>query len=373
MPGPGTSSPIVWGDHVYVTCYSGYGVSAEEPGRVDDLRRHLVCVDRDTGRILWQADVDSEAPVHGYDGFLALHGYASSTPTADETGVYVLFGSTGAAAFTHSGRLRWQRSLGKGVHGWGSSASAVLYKDFVILHADIEGRGLVALKKETGEEVWRVPTGGGDSWSTPALAKVDGRDELIFHHSSGDPTARLASVSPATGEQLWQCNVLKNYLCPSPVVVGETCYVLAYQRGAAVRLGGRGDVSDSHVRWRTTKGTEICTPVYNEGHLYWAHQESGIAYCLDAQTGEVVYENRIEPRPGKIYASGVLADGKIYYVSRENGTYIVAAGPEYRLLAHNRIASDRSAFNATPAISGNRLLLRSRKFLYCIGEQGQAK
>jgi hypothetical protein len=369
LPGPGTSSPIVWGDRVYVTCYSGYGESEQSAGRMADLARHLVCVERGTGRIVWQKDLPSSSAVHGHTGVLTLHGYASNTPAADESGVYVFYGSSGAAAYTHDGALRWQRSLGTGEHNWGTSASVVLFDGLAIIHADIEGQRLVALRKDTGEEAWSVPTGQADTWSTPCLAEANGRHELIFHHSQGRPAATMKSVNPRTGEALWECRVLRDYLCPSPIVVGDVCYTLGYQRSAAVRLGGQGDVTDTHVAWRGEEGTEICTPVYHDGHLYWAHQESGIAYCVDARTGGVVYRERMTPAPGRIYASGVLGDGKIYYVSRENGVYVVAAAPRYELLGHNTIASDTSVFNGTPAISGGRLFLRSRQFLYCIAGQ----
>lgn len=369
LPGPGASSPIVWGDRIYVTSYSGYGLSESSPGDQANLQRHLVCVDRETGRNLWKMDMANRSPDGGFAGFRALHGYATSTPVADEAGVYVMYGSSGAAAYTHDGELRWQRSLGTGAHDWGSSASPVLFENLVIYLADIEGQKLIALDKASGEPVWNVPTGQGDSWSTPCLAKVNGRSELIFHHSQGEPLATLAAVDPRDGAARWQCRVLKDYLCPSPIVAGDKCFILAHQRGAAIRVGGQGDVTDSHVEWTTTKGTEVCTPLYHDEHLYWAHQESGIAYCLNAQTGRVVYEERIQPRPGRIYASGVQADGRIYYVSRESGTYVVAAAPQFRLLAHNRIESDDSIFNGTPAISRGRLLLRSNKYLYCIGER----
>ena len=111
----------------------------------------------------------------------------------------------------------------------------------------------------------------------------------------------------------------------------------------------------------------MCTPVFYEGHLYWANEESGIAYCVNGQTGEIVYRNRIEPHPGKIYSSGVIADGKLFYVSREKGTVVMAPEPRFKVLARNIIESDKSVFNGTPAISRGQLLIRSDKYLYCIG------
>jgi outer membrane protein assembly factor BamB len=370
LPGPGAASPIVFGEHVYVASYSGYGLSKESRGALKNLKRHLTCLDRTSGKVVWQADVPIGADKeNAYDGFVALHGYASHTPAADETGVYAYFGTSGLAAYDHDGKPRWRKKLGEGTHGFGTASSPVLYGETVIVHADIEAQSLVALDKKTGREKWRVSTGSGDSWSTPLVLEAGGRTELVYHHSQGDPTATLAAVDPRDGTPLWRCQVLKDYLCPSPITHEGVVYTLGYQRGAAVRAGGGGDVTSSHVEWTIRKGTEICTPVYHDGHLYWAHQEDGIAYCVDARTGRIVYEQRLDPRPGRIYASGVLAEGRIYYVSRESGTYVVAAEPRFRLLAHNRIENDESIFNATPAISRGQLLLRSDKFLYCLGER----
>ena len=134
--------------------------------------------------------------------------------------------------------------------------------------------------------------------------------------------------------------------------------------GVAVRTGGRGDVQPL---WEMKKGSNVCSPVYHDGHLYWTHEGGGLAYCADARTGEIVYEKRLDPRPGTIYASPVLAGGNIYYVSRENGVFVVAAKPQFELLAHNR-PLDRTTCNGSPAVADGKLLLRSNEALYCIGK-----
>ncbi len=368
LPGPGSSSPVLWNDHVYVTCYSGYGESESDAGDVDNLQRHLVCADRATGNILWQQDLPNAERVHPFEGFNQLHGYATSTPAVDADGVYVYYGSSGAAAYTHGGDLRWRQPLGADTHSWGTASSPVLYDDLVIIHADIEARTLIALRKQDGQPQWSLATGVGDSWSTPCLARTGTRDELIFHHSEGNPAAKLMSVNPRDGSILWECQALQNYLAPSPIVADGVCYAIAYGHAAAVRLGGSGNVSASHRIWTAPHGSEVCTPLCLEGRLYWAHQESGVAYCLDARTGDTIYERRLEPHPGRLYASAVLADGRIYYVSRENGTYVVAASPDFQQLAHNTISNDPSIFNATPAIAAGRLYLRSHTHLYAIGQ-----
>jgi outer membrane protein assembly factor BamB len=261
-----------------------------------------------------------------------------------------------------------------GSHRYGISASSpILFEKLLIVHADVELGALLAFDKETGREVWRVATGSGDSWSTPLVVQADGRAELVFHHTdvyhSENRTAKVAAVDPRTGKPLWDCFILKDYFCPSPVARDGVIYWLAYQKGAAVRAGGTGDVTASHVLWTTTRGTEICTPIIHDGHLYWTNEESGVAFCLNARTGAVAYQERLEPKSGRIYASGVLAGDRIYYVSRESGTYVVEAKPAFRLLAHNRLEGDTSVFNGTPAISRGQIFLRSDRYLYCIGKR----
>ncbi|MCI0541445.1 MAG: PQQ-binding-like beta-propeller repeat protein [Verrucomicrobiales bacterium] len=370
LTGRGASSPIVWQDRVYVAAYSGYGLTKDDPwSNRDNLRQHLICFNRRDGTLMWKADYAGVMKEHGIGGYLDLHGYASSTPVADATGVYVYFGNGGVFAYDHDGKQRWHKQLGWKIHSWGSASSPILYQDLLIVHADIEVHALLAFDKQSGQEVWRVPTGNqnhGDSWSTPLVVNVGGKQELVFHRSVGEP-ATLAAVDPRNGQALWECSVLKNYLCPSPIAHNGVIYAMGYQRSAAVRVGGRGDVSQSHILWKNNKGNTVCTPIYHEGHLYWASEEGGIAWCLNATTGETVYQERLSPAPGLIYASGVLAEGRIYYPSREKGTYVVPAKPKFELLARNVIESDSTVFNGTPAISGGQLFLRGDKYLYCIG------
>jgi outer membrane protein assembly factor BamB len=375
LPGRGASSPIVWGDSIFLTAYTGYGLEKNDPpANMSKLVRHLLCIDRRDGKVRWQA----EEPARGVDehtmsGYTYLHGYASSTPVADASGVYVYFGRAGVFAFDHAGVRRWHFPLGGRDHNWGSASSPILFENLLIVHADPEKQSLFGLDKATGREVWRVPTGDGDSWSTPLVLETGGRHELVFHHTDAyhtpRRTAHVAAVNPRTGEPLWECTILKDYLCPSPVAGNGVVYWLAHQNGAAVRAGGKGDVTGSHRLWTTTRGTEIGTPILHEDHLYWAHEENGMAYCLDAKTGAITYQERLSPTPGRLYASGVLVAGRIYFVSRERGTFVVEAKPKFRQLAHNRIESDTSLFNGTPAISHGQMFLRSDRFLYCLGKK----
>jgi outer membrane protein assembly factor BamB len=137
----------------------------------------------------------------------------------------------------------------------------------------------------------------------------------------------------------------------------------------AIRAGGRGDVTESHVAWKLNKGSNVPSPILHEGHLYFAHENLGIVYCVNAKSGEVVYEERLEPSPGQIYASPVAADGKIYFTGRGGRTIVLAAKPKFERLADNTLESNRGVFNSSPAISGNRLLFRSNRALYALGEK----
>ncbi|UCG59542.1 MAG: PQQ-binding-like beta-propeller repeat protein [Phycisphaerales bacterium] len=361
IPGAGASSPVIYGNRVFLTCFTGYGVDGTPSGNLDDLKRHLLCLDAGSGGLLWQKEAETVLPESETSRFL---GYASSTPAADADRVYCFFGKSGVIAFDHSGNQLWHRSVGDNTHGWGSAASPVLYKDLVIINAFVECGQLIALDKTSGREVWRA----GDlkeSWNTPLLVDLpDGNTELVIAISG-----KILGFDPATGQQLWECTGHRWYIVPSLIADNGVVYCLSgkgVEAIKAVRAGGRGDVSDTHVLWTVKKGTNVPSAVYYEGYIYFAHDTKEIAYCLNAATGDVVYEERL-PRIGGVYASAVVGAGKIYYVSRGGGTCVLAAKPQYELLAHNRLEGDRKA-NASPAVNGQRLVLRMDRFLYCIGQ-----
>lgn len=374
LPGHGASSPVVWDRHVYLTCYSGYGLSAEEPGDPQALTRHVVCVDKQDGRLLWKKDYPvGNAKIFPFRGFRAEHGYATSTAAADDDGVYIWFGTGGMVALDHDGEERWHRILGDGICGYGSAASPILYENVVIIHADVEAQAIIALDKRTGAEVWRASSGDQpDSRSTPLIVNHRGRDELVYLHTSDiqppKDFAIVAAVNPRDGNKLWTCNAVGNYLEPSPILGDGLIYVMSKRRSAAIRPGGRGDVTQSHRVWINQYGDHVTTPVHHDGHLYWPSTNEGLVFCVDAKTGDKVFTERLRPSPKFIYASPVIANGHLYIVSRHDGVFVLAAKPAFELVAHNVIEGDDSRFQATPAISDGHLFLRSNKFLYCIGD-----
>ncbi|MGY8768356.1 MAG: outer membrane protein assembly factor BamB family protein [Pirellulales bacterium] len=366
LPGPGSSSPVVLGNRIYVTSFSGYGMNEEEPGDKKDLKRHLICVDRSTGKIVWDKSIKADPGVEekDYSGFVALHGYASSTPAVDDTGVYVFFGSGGAAAYSHEGKLKWNVSCGTKTHGFGTANSPVIYKDTVIVNASVESGAIIGLSKKNGKELWRWD-GVQKSWNTPILVEANGKPELVFNTFK-----TVRALDPRNGKELWTCEAIEDYICPSVIHHDGIIYAIGARKNAtiAISTGGRGDVTDSHVLWQKNKGSNVSSPAYFDGHLYWASESKGIAYCADAETGDIVYEERMDPRPDRIYASPIVADGKVYYMSRTKGAFVVPAKPEYELLSHNVIQEDASVFNGSPAVVDGKFYLRSNQSLYCIGQ-----
>ncbi len=366
LPGLGTSSPITVGERIFLTCYSGYAESVEDPGDQKDLMRHVVCVDRATGKIAWKKELKPQLPESEYKGGNnTWHGYASSTPVSDGQRVYVFFGRSGVYCFDLAGKPLWHADVGTRTNGWGSATSPVIYKNFVIVNASVESGAMVALNKLTGKQVWRA-NGTGNAWNSPVLVDVPGGKTEIVLSLPGRGGGKLMGYDAENGKELWNCEgIADGYLCPTVMAHDGVVYAIGGRTNTAVavKAGGRGTVKEL---WRTGKGSNVCSPVYYDGHLYWVHDRNGVVICLDATDGKVVYEERLQPRPGVVYASGIVADGKLYFVSQHSGTFVVAASPKFELLACNKFDEDART-NASAVVDNSRLLIRSDKYLYCVG------
>lgn len=354
LPGPGTSSPIVVAQRIYLTSYTGYGVA--DQGDMKDLMRHLLCIDRKSGKVLWTKDFKPALPESDYRGSNNMqHGYASSTIASDGKHLFVFFGKSGVYCLDLDGKEIWHAKVGDHATGWGSSNSPVLYKNLVIINASIESNSLVALDKASGDEVWRVKD-IRSSWNTPVLVEAPGgTTELVLNESNA-----VIGFDPASGKELWRVTGFGGYVCPSVVAHKDIVYVVRGE-ALAIKSGGRGNVTDSHVLWRVKGNSLVPSPVYHEGRLYWA---AGPIFCLDAKTGKEIYRNRL----GDFYASALVADGKIYCVTRFEGTHVIAAGDKFKALAHNKFADDKSRTNASPIVHDGCLLMRTDQYLYCIGD-----
>lgn len=363
LPGAGASSPVFFGDKIFITAWSGFAVPGQAGGAEGDLRFHLICLDRKTGKIQWNTPVAGKGPVRKptREG----EGFASSTPMVDADRVYCFFGTSGLFAFDHSGKQLWQADVGNRIGDWISAASPILHGDLVIINGSIESDAVVAFDKKDGKEKWRAKN-IKQAWNTPLLVKnKDGKEELVV---ATQP--KIIGLNPTNGETLWTCNTdITWYIVPSMVENNGVVYALGGRSGIiglAVRTGGSGDVTKTHRLWTSKVGSNVSSPVFHDGHVYWMNDSNGTAYCAKADNGEIVYSERV-PRAGGVYSSALLADGRIFYVGREGKTYVVPAKPKFELLATNDL-SDRSHFGSTPVAIDGRIFIRSDKTLYCIGK-----
>lgn len=368
LPGPGASSPIAIDGKVILTCYSGYGVLETSAG-FRNLQRHVLCLDASSGRLLWDYTAPlSENPnarVSPYSGFIREHGYSSSTPVTDGRNVYLQFGSSGILVLTLDGREFWKQpvSVGNGTHSWGSGASPILFKDLLIVNASVESGMIGALNRTTGEVVWKRDD-VQRCWGTPVIARaIDGSPELVLSAEK-----EVFALNPEDGTDLWRCDGIGDYVCPSVAVGPNRVFAIGGRagQGIAIRTGGKGDVTKSHVAWSTNKGSNIPSPLYHDGHFYWVSNK-GIGYVLKAESGEIVTQRRL--MTGTIYASMISGDGKLYVVSRDNGTFVYKASPLLEVITQNRFDSARGQFDATPALYDGKIFLRSTRYLYCVGQK----
>lgn len=371
LPGAGSSSPILTPSHVFVTSYSGYGV-ANEKGSLKTLKRHISCLDRTDGKIVWTVDVEAAQPDDPYQGMgVPEHGYATNTPVTDGKSIFVFFGKSGVLAFDLQGKQLWQTNVGKdsGNRGWGTASSLVIYKDLLIVNAAEESRSIIALDKQTGKERWRAKADGLElAYGTPIIAKVnDQRDDLIIA-----VPGEIWGLNPNSGKLVWYVTTsLTGNLSPSVILKDNIVYVFGGYRSSgsmAVKIGGEGDVTKSHVLWTGRNSSYVATPILKEDKLYWI-DDRGTFYCIQAKTGELIHRGRvsqIESRDRPVYASPIAAGEHLYFQTRHDGLIVTSLDPNMKVISHNRFKSDSSMFNATPAADAGELYLRSDQKLYCI-------
>jgi outer membrane protein assembly factor BamB len=361
LPGPGNSTPVVWGDRLFLT-------QALDDGK----RRAVLAFDRRDGTPLWQQEVPCRVDETTHQEH---NPPCSGSPATDGTAVYAHFASAGIVAYDLAGKRLWHRDLGPVLHRWGNGSSPVIYKDSLIIY---QGPGeptfLTALNKHTGATVWKKDEPGINSpifgsWSTPVVVRVGGHDELILP-LPGDRiggAGELKAYDPATGRELWRCAGLGTEVYAMPVVAagGDLVVGISGHNGPtlAVRPGGRGDVTRSHRVWRTEgkMPQRIGSGVLHDGHLYLADAD-GFAECLEAGTGKVVWKERLG---GRLWGSLLLAGDRLYVSNLEGQTFVLAAGPKFQLLARNDL---REPLYAAFAVAHGDLLIRTHRHLYCIAQ-----
>jgi outer membrane protein assembly factor BamB len=379
--GRGHSSPIVWGNRVFVTTavegdlvpgakavkHTADGKEFLHPDSVGADRKHqfkVIALNRESGKILWEAVAWEGTP---YDNRHRKSSYAASTPATDGKMVYAFFGTEGLYAYDFNGKLAWKAQLGNlATVGMGTGTSPILYDNLVIVQCDEdngEASFIVGLDKKTGKEVWRTPRKVQVSWSTPLLVKTSTRSELI---TSG--TESVISYDPATGKELWHHKGVESNAIPSPVANSDMVFLVAgfpAKIAMAIKLGGSGDLTGSaSVPWKYAKGTAyVPSPILYGDYLYLT-TDRGILTCIDAKTGEVKYEGGRIPIPATFTASPVAFEGKILMTSEDGDTFIVKAGPKHEVLGTNSIGEP---VYASPAIADGRIFIRGERNLYSIG------
>jgi len=354
LPGEGNSSPIVWGKRVFLTAALDEGA-----------KRLVICLDAETGKILWQTELLPDIKTVLYP----KTGFAAPTATTDGQHVYAFFDSPGLVALDMQGKIVWKCRLGPFETPYNMGSSPVLYKDTVIQCCDHRGQAfLVALERADGRERWRTPrpSSGFGHFGTPLMIQVQGQPQLVIN---GAP---VIAYDPDTGKELWSCRGMRECVAPSPVFGHGLVYASSGRTGPVMAIDptGRGDLTETHVRWHLTSGGPyVPTPLLCH-HLLIPGDNGKMSFYNAA--GQLVLEDRVRDH---FTSSPILAAGKIYWSSERGKTYVVDASrlaggkPAVRVLAVNQI---RGACLATPAIAGQRLFIRSTEALYCVADSGKA-
>ncbi len=369
MPALSGSTPIVWGDRIFLNVADALPDTGQKPSL------HLWCVDRATGTILWQRDLG------GGNHMQRKQNQSTPSPVTDGTNVWVMTGTGILKGFDFAGRELWARDIQKdyGRFGlnWGYGSSPLLHGDSLyvqVLHGmrTDDPSYLLRIDKATGKTLFRVerPTTARmespDSYTTPALLQYNNVTEIVL--TGGDV---VTGHDPATGKELWRADGLNptndpNFrIVASPVVFGDLIIAPTRERPMLVlKAGGRGDVTRSHLLWTFDMGPDVPTPVTDGTHVYVIN-DRGIMACLEARTGREVYA-RQRLKPGTYSASPVLADGHIYVTNEDGLTSVVKAGPEFQVVAENDF-NDYTL--SSPAVSNGQIFFRTTKYLWAIGSK----
>lgn len=379
MPGPGASSPIIVDGKAFLTCYSGYGLTQEDPGDIENLVRHLVCVDVETGEKLWQQDIKAALPEDPYAGIgVTAHGYASHTPVSDGKNIYAFLGKSGVHAFDMEGNRLWQTEVGKESDPtkWGSSSSPIVFEDTVVVTASAESQSIVGLDKKTGKELWRQEAKGLDGmWGTPALVKVDDdRTDIVMCVAK-----ELWGLDPGTGKLRWYADATgARHAYSSVILDGNRVYAFTGRGGGsiAIEAGGSGDVSETNTVWTGRDNASFASPVRHGSKLIVVAR--GIVTVVDAETGERKQQLRLKGtqqtggRFGSLdYPSPIVVGDHLFYLNGSGQMFVFEIGEELKQVAVNRVTTDKEIFWGSPAVSDNRMVLRSAKYLYCVTDKGE--
>lgn len=352
LPVTGHSSPVVWGDRIFLTGASQQGTA---------VQRHVICLSAADGSLLW----NKVAAIGEGESLHKMNSWATPSCATDGERVVAFFGAGGLHCFDNAGNKSWSRDLGSFPGGWGVGASPIFVDDLVVQNCDAEGESfLIAVDKQTGQDVWRTPRDskprGG--WSTPIVIEVDGHRELILNGEFG-----VDAYDPATGKPLWNCRGFNGRGTPVPAWGHGLLYVVNGKPGDvyAVRPGGQGDVTTSHMAWHAARrgGRDLPSPVLAGGCLVVIGM-SGVATGYDARNGQELWKERL----GGNYSGSPVAAGDRIYALAENGEVLtIRPGKDFELISRNSVgASGDEIFRSSIGISDGGLLIRSDRRLYWV-------
>jgi outer membrane protein assembly factor BamB len=353
VPGSGNSSPIVWGDRIFIT-------TAYDNGR----RMSIVAFRRSDGQKMWEAFAPEGKTPYGNH---YKNGYASATAATDGQRVYASFGPRGLVAVDMDGKVVWHRDLGRMDAYHGTAGSPLLYKDRLILYQDQFNDSFVAaFDTRTGRELWRTRRDAQVGWGTPIAVRVGDHDEIIV---SSQWIVR--AYNPDSGAELWNCKGTTDEVIPTPVVGYGMVFCSSGRAGPtlAIRPGGKGDVTKTHVAWTSPRGSPfVPSPILYGEHLYMINDMASIVTCLEAMTGKVLFQGRLGVAQREGFSSSPVAvDGKVFFTNDDGDTFVLKAGPTFEMLHVNKL--DESTL-ATPALVDGRWYFRTDRNLIAIGRRG---
>jgi outer membrane protein assembly factor BamB len=362
LPGPGHSSPVVWEDRIFLSAFRKEASLLSFLGSGGDLV--ILSIDAPSGRILWEREVSASEIEETH----STNAPASPTPVTDGERVYVYFGSFGLVCFDFTGKKVWEHPLGPFPNEWGSASSPILYRDLLLLNVDTDGEDfLLAVNKHTGKTLWKTSRSDVNrAWPTPAIWSVDGRDEIVISGSG-----QVKAYDPTSGREIWVADGLTKWVTPTPVTAHGLLYVACNGPGGnlvmALRPGGRGNITNTHVAWRHHQAAPYSSSPVVVGDYIYTVKNGGVMSCLNAKTGELAWRERL-PAGGNYYASLVAGNGNIYALNEEGKATVVAAKPQFQVVSSNDLGERTMA---SPAVSGGRIFIRSDSTLFCIGSPGR--
>jgi outer membrane protein assembly factor BamB len=362
LANPGNSTPVVWGDHIFVT-------QANKGGS----ERSLLCFARADGKLRWQKDVAYPDKERNWQDTW----YANASPTTDGERVVVSFGSAGMYCYDFDGKELWKRTdLGKFEHPFGNASSPVLHGDLVILWCGINENAkdrnyLLAVDKKTGKTIWEQDESFA-SWSTPLVTKVDGQDQLIVGYSRDvknapdSKTGYLKGFDPRTGKEIWKCQGLNSYVYTSALVGDGVAVAMSGFGGSAlaVKLGGSGDITKDRLWMHPKPATQrVGSGVIVGEHVYMV-DENGVVHCYELKTGKDLWKD-VDRLTGTTWGSLVHADGRLYLLMHNGETVVLAAKPKFEVLTTNSLGPGEST-NSSIVISDGQIFIRTFKHLWCV-------